>query len=43
MINNIKLTYRFRDILLEKCGWLTDEHIDAAQYLIKTSKQGLEA
>ena len=35
MISGVKLTYELRDILLNQLGWLTDEHIDAAQHLIK--------
>ena len=35
MISGVKLTYELRDVLMSKFGWLTDDHIDAAQHLIK--------
>lgn len=34
-INGIGLTYRQKEILASNCGWLTDDHVDAAQHLIK--------
>lgn len=41
MISGMKLTYELRDILLCKFGWLTDEHIDAAQHLIREQNPGV--
>jgi hypothetical protein len=41
MINSVKLTYELRDILLCTFAWLTDEHIDAAQHLIKELGTGV--
>ena len=41
MINGIKLTYELRDILLSRFGWLTDDHIDAFQQLIKQLNTGV--
>ena len=35
IINGIKLSYELRDILLAGFAWLTNDHIDAAQHLIK--------
>jgi hypothetical protein len=35
MINRVKLTYEFRAVLLTRFGWLTNDHFDTAQYLIK--------
>ena len=35
IISGIKLSYELRDILLAGFAWLTDDHIDAAQHLIK--------
>ena len=35
IINGIKLSYELRYILLAGFAWLTDDHIDAAQHLIK--------
>ena len=40
-IRNIKLTHRLKDILQDKSGWLTDEHIDAAQYLVGELNPGV--
>jgi hypothetical protein len=41
MINGIKLTYHLRNILLNKNGWLTDDHMDAAQSLIQDLGTGV--
>ena len=41
MINGVKLTYELRDILLCTFAWLTDEHIDAGQHLIKELGTGV--
>ena len=41
MINGVKLTYELRDILLCTFAWLTDEHIDAGQHLIKELGTGI--
>lgn len=41
MINGVKLTYALRAILLNRFGWLTDDHIDAAQHLIKELNTGV--
>ena len=40
-VQGIRITLRLKEILLNKCGWLTDEHIDAAQHLIKDLKTGV--
>ena len=40
-IHGINLTFGLKDILLSKHGWLTDEHIDAAQYLIRELGTGV--
>ena len=40
-IHGINLTFRLKDILLSKHGWLTDEHIDAAQYLMRELGTGV--
>ena len=41
MIGAIKLTYHLREILLNPFAWLTDDHIDAAQHLIKELGTGV--
>ena len=41
MINGVKLTYALRAILITRFGWLTDDHIDAAQHLIKELNTGV--
>ena len=41
MIGAIKLTYHLRKILLNPFAWLTDDHIDAAQHLIKELGTGV--
>ncbi len=40
-IGAIKLTYHLKDILLNPFAWLTDDHIDAAQHLIKELGTGV--
>ena len=40
-IDGVKLTYELRDILQCTFSWLTDEHIDAAQHLIKELGTGV--
>jgi hypothetical protein len=41
MIGAVKLTYQLKDIFLNPFAWLTDNHIDAAQQLIKELETGV--
>ena len=40
-IGGIKLTTELHEILIHPLGWLSDEHIDAGQYLIKEMGTGV--
>ena len=41
IINGLKLTNRMKNVLLTKFEWLSDDHIDGAQYLIKQLGTGV--
>ena len=43
IINGLKLTNRMKNVLLTKFEWLSDDHIDAAQYLIKQLGTGVSS
>ena len=40
MVSGVMLTYELRDVLLNKLGWLNDDHIDATQHIIQMQRYG---
>ena len=37
----MKLTAKLERVLLNPSGWLTDEHVDAAERLLKSERDGI--